>query len=129
MIITKKLTNIIFNIIIITILFILSYLIYIQYTKTKPSLEPSLDKFKDTFTCTMNLENINPKFADEFMKYDGRHVACGPCQNATLKINVNTSTDNSNPIQTAQITSSNGVPIIFPFRVNIDNIKTFFCFE
>jgi len=77
----------------------------------------------------MNLENINPKFADEFMKYDGRHVACGPCQNATLKINVNTSTDNSNPIQTAQITSSNGVPIIFPFRVNIDNIKTFFCFE
>jgi hypothetical protein len=122
-----------------TLLFILAYLIYNQYTQTakinqssqnKKSIEPF-----DFFTCTMNLQNIDPKFVDEYKQFDGRHVACGPCQDSTLRLNITTCPTNANGsaspecYQNASIKSSLGKPITYTKNVTPQNIKDFFCFE
>ena len=125
-----------------TLFFILAYLIYIQYTqytqtvKTNQSSQNkhSIEPF-DFFTCTMNLKNINPRIVDEYKKFDGRHIACGPCQDATLSMNINTCPTNENGspspdcIQSANIKSSLGKPITYTKTVTPQNIKDFFCFE
>ena len=131
MLFNKNLKNIILNITTIIIIIIILFIIYNLYAKnTNGNKEPF-----DFFTCTMNLKDIDPRFKDEYMKFDNMHVSCGPCQNATLKMNIMTCPTNANGspspncIQNATIESSLGNSITYPSFVNTQNIKNFFCFE
>ena len=126
----KKLTNIIFNITIIIIILFSIYIIYYLYTKnTNGNTEPF-----DFYTCTMNLKDIDPMFVNEYMKYDGKSVVCGPCKGATLKMNIMPCPNNPDGTlsnickQNANIVSSNGKPVIYPSYITPINIKNFFCF-
>ena len=89
----------------------------------------------DFFTCTMNLENIDPKFKDNFLKFNNRHVSCGPCKNATLKVNVNTCPVNQygSPLssckQSGNITNSFNTPIVFKYDITPDSMNKFFCID
>ena len=81
----------------------------------------------------MNLENIHPNFKDNYLKFHNKHVSCGPCRNATLKMNVNTCQldENGSPLpnckQKGRVTSSFGNPIVFTNAITLDGISNFFC--
>jgi len=115
-------------IIIIIILIKIIILASIYYIKNKK--EPF-----DFFTCNMTLNNIDPKFKDNYLKFDNQHVSCGPCKNATLKVNINTCPldENGSTVsyckQTGTITSSFGNPIVFTYDVTPDNMANFFCID
>ena len=88
----------------------------------------------DFFTCSMTLNDINPKFKDEYTQYNNKSVSCGVCKRATLNVVVNTCPVDANgtPIppcyQKATLTSSFGNPISFDTTVTPQNISNFFCF-
>jgi len=131
MLFNKKLINIILNIALLLLtIFIIYNLFYLYKENIKQSKEPF-----DFYTCTMNLKDIDPMFVDEYMKYDNRHVACGPCKNSTLKINVipcstnDIGTPSNDCKQNANIISSLGNPITYPSFINPENIKNFFCLD
>jgi hypothetical protein len=90
----------------------------------------------DFFTCSMTLNNINPKFKDEYLsKFNNKHVSCGPCKNATLKLNVNTcpTDEYGSPSlkcnQEGFIKSSFGNPILFKYDISTENMSRFFCID
>jgi len=122
--IKSKQTHFIYLIILILIIILVS-IYYIKNNK-----EPF-----DFFTCTMTLNNIDPKFKDNYLKFDNQHVSCGPCKDATLKLNINTcpvdenGSTISNCRQTGSITSSFGNPIVYTYDVTPDNISNFFCID
>lgn len=122
----KKKTNITL-ILVSIIIFIVSILYNYYYFKNK-------ETFKDFFTCTLELDNIDPKFKDEYMQYNNKSVTNGVCKRATLNVIVNTCPVDSNgtPIppcyQKATLTSSFGNPISFNSTVTPQNISTFFGF-
>ena len=109
------------------ILFIVSILYNYYYFKNK---EP----FDDFFTCTLQLDNIEPMFKDEYLQYNNKSVSCGVCKRAKLNVNVNTCPVDANGtpippcIQKATLTSSFGNPISFDDTVTPQNISNFFCF-
>ena len=108
-------------------IFILSIVYNYYYLKKK---EP----FDDFFTCTLELDNIDPKFKDEYMQYNNQSVSCGVCKRAKLNVIVNTCpvSSNGSPIppcnQKATLTSSFGNPISLDTTVTPQTIKNFFCF-
>jgi len=112
--------------IIIIILIIILVSIYYIINKKEPF---------DFFTCTMTLNNIDPKFKDNYLKFNNRHVSCGPCKDATLKVNINTCPVDENGStlpyckQTGSITSSFGNPIVFTYDVTPDSLGNFFCID
>ena len=99
------------------------------------NINTSLEPF-DYYTCTLNLENIDPKFLKNYMKFDNKSIKCGPCKDATLKLNISTCpTDQngssiSNCKQTSSIVSSQGNPIKkFPYEISISQMNKYFCIE
>jgi hypothetical protein len=109
------------------ILVLICYGLYllIMYIRNKT------EKYDDYFTCTMTLNDINPNLVNEYMKYDNKHVPYGICKNATLKMVVNTCPDvdgvqSPNCKPTADVVSSNGVPINYISNVSFDGITSFF---
>ena len=132
----KKIVIIIFIICILCTLSI-TYLIYYKSSFTLKNSQNSLKEPFDYFTCTMNLRDIDPKFANNYMKYDGKSVKCGPCEGATLNMNItNCETDangnlstNCRPNTSSNITSSQGNPIVFPYNISPNNLNNFFCIE
>lgn len=114
-------------ILICIIIFIVSILYNHYYFKKK---EP----FNDFFTCTLQLDNIDPKFKDEYMQYNNKSVSCGVCKRATLNVNVNTCPidNNGSPktpcYQKATLTNSFGTPISLDTTVTPQTISNFFCF-
>ena len=120
--------NINFTLIIICfIIFIISILYNYYYFKNKES-------FNDFFTCTLELDNIDPKFKDEYMQYNNQSVSNGVCKRATLNVKVNTCPVDSTgtPIsycnQKATLTNSFGTPISFDSKVTPQNVSNFFGF-
>ena len=113
---------------IIIFLIVIITLVSIYYIKNKK--EPF-----DFFTCTMTLNNIDPKFKNNYLKFDNQHVSCGPCKDATLKLNINTcpvdenGSTISNCKQSGSIKSSFGNPIVFTYDVTPDNMGNFFCID
>jgi len=90
----------------------------------------------DFFTCTMTLNDINNKFKNEYLtKFDNKHVSCGPCKNATLKLNINTcpideyGSPSLKCIQEGFIKSSFGNPILFKYDISSENMSKFFCID
>ena len=59
-------------------------------TSTTPSstLKPITTKPLDIFTCTMNLNNTDPKYLNNYMMFDGKTITSGPCRYGTLKMNM-----------------------------------------
>ena len=109
-----------------------------QYPFQSPFQSPfqtPIESFRDWFTCTMTLQDVDPKIVDEYMKYDNQHIKCGQCKNAKLRLNINTCPTNINGsstpncVQTASIQSSLGDNIQFPLFAKLENIKTFFCLD
>ena len=135
-VLTKVLT-ITFIICVLCILSITTLIYYKSIFKPKNSLNsPNTSKEPfDYFTCTMNLRDIDPKFAHNYMKYDGKSVKCGPCEGATLTMNIsNCNTDANGNLATncnpnALITSSQGNPIVFPYSISPNSLNNFFCIE
>jgi hypothetical protein len=120
----------------------ITYLIYYKssftFKNTQNTFTNSSNTLKepfDYFTCTMNLSDIDPKFSNNYMKFDGKSVKCGPCEGATLKINIsNCHTDKKGNLSinckpNALINSSQGNPIIFPSIITPNNLSNFFCIE
>ena len=85
------------------------------------------------FTCTMTLNDINPKFKDDYLSLHNRTAKCGPCENAILKLNVNTCPVNEYGSSSAYckpsgfIESSLGNPITFTYDISSQNMHKFFC--
>ena len=92
------------------------------------------EPFDDFFTCTLQLDNIDPKFKDEYMQYNNQSVSCGVCKRAKLIVNVNTCPvdENGTPIpyciQKSTLTNSFGTPISFESKVTPQKVADFFCF-
>lgn len=114
---------------------------YLIYYKSKNTFKNSSNTVKepfDFFSCTMNLNDIDPKFANNYKNYDGKSVKCGPCEGATLHINISTCPTDINGnlstscIPNASIISSYGNPITFKSGINTSQITPyaldkFFC--
>ena len=108
------------------ILFIAALCYYYYLKKT--------EQFKDFFTCTLQLDNIDHRFIDEYKQYDNKSVGCGICKRATLKVNVTPCPKDAygspltSCIQKATLTSSFGNPIEYTKDITPKNISDFFCF-
>ena len=139
----KKILTIILIICIFCILSITTLIYYKSSFTLKNSLS-SLNTFNSTklsntikepfdfFTCTMNLNNIDKKFVNNYMMFDGKSITNGPCRYGTLKMNISTCPVNANGnissscIPSQSIISSLGNPIIFTYDINPSNITKFF---
>ena len=116
-------TKLIFFLILCIILSIIGYCIY-----TYLYLEPF-----DYYTCTMKLDNVDAKLIDNYMKFDNQHIACGPCKNATLKIETTSCPVDSNgsSLSTCKpsytITSSLGNSVNYPFDITPQILSKFYC--
>ena len=125
----KQNMNLNITLILVCIIIFIISILYNNYYFTKK------EQFNDFFTCTLQLDNIDPKFKDEYTKYNNQSVSCGVCKRATLNVIVNTCPIDSNgsPItpcyQKATLTSSFGNPISFDSTVTPQNISNFFCFD
>lgn len=112
-------------IIIIIILALIIYLISFLIKNIKENF--------NYFTCTMTLNDINPKFKDDYLSLHNRTAKCGPCENAILKLNVNTCPVNDYGSSSADckpsgfIESSLGNPITFTYDISSQNMHKFFC--
>lgn len=119
--------NNIYLIIFIIMIFAISIFYNIQHFN-KNNIEPL-----DFFTCTLNLDNINPYFADNYMKFNDQHVSCGVCTNSTLKVNVTKCPldENGSPLssckQKATLSSSLGNPVTFDRIITPESVSNFFC--
>lgn len=101
---------------------------FLYNSKIKTVLEPF-----DYFKCTMDIENIDPRFISNYTKFNNKHISCNKCKDATLYLNLkqcatdaNGSIDD-NCIPSGTITSSLGNPISFPYEISPENISKFFC--
>ena len=143
-----KTSNLLLLLIILLIILIIIF-IYLEIYKKKSSnqtpfqtpfqtpyqtpFQNPIESFRDWFTCTLNLQGIDPKMVDEYMKYDNQHIKQGRCKNAKLRINIASTCPttanggtSSNCMQTASINSSQGDMIEFPLYVKLENIIKFF---
>ena len=113
---------------IIVVLIIISVIISIIILLNKKHI----DNF-NYFTCSMTLNDINPKFKDDYLKFHNRTGKCGDCKNAIIKLDVNTCPVNEygspSPYCKASgfIESSLGNPITFKYDISPQNMKKFFC--
>ena len=121
--------------IIVLLLIIIIVIIYKNTTKNNLSnINPELiEQYNDYFDCYLKLIDINHQFANTYMEFDNKHVSNGVCKNATLHVSViPCPTDNNgtalmeNCRQTAELTSSKGNPITFPYAINPQNMVNFF---
>ena len=115
------------NIFLLVIIIIIVIIFILSYTKV-------IDTFNTPyFDCTINLEDIDPRFLSNYMKYDNQTVKCGQCKNSTLHVDIATCPTDINGstlsscTQTASIISSQGNPIFFNYNVTPENISKFFC--
>ena len=85
------------------------------------------------FTCSMTLNDINPRFKKDYLSFHNRTAKCGDCENALIKLNVNTcpTDENGSPSPYCKpsgfIESSLGNPITFKYDISPQNMKKFFC--
>lgn len=115
-------------------------IIYLSYDSSKPyfNKESYIDSsYKpDEYICTVILNNIDPKFKDNYMKFDKKRVPDGKCKGAMLNMDISTCpTDNNgspmpNCKQTISIVSSKTTtPVIYNLNIiTTDNLKQFFGF-
>ena len=85
------------------------------------------------FTCSMTLNDINPKFKEDYLKFHNRTARCGDCENALIKLNVNTCPvdEYGSPSPYCEpsvfIESSLGNPITFKYDISPQTMKKFLC--
>jgi len=124
-----------FNIIILCILCILIFFIIFRFLKENNNTFTFNKTKKESFDCTLHINDIDPKHIDNYMKYDKTRARCGICNNSILRVNIKSTcpTDAStgstliNCKQQGNITSSYGIPIVFNNVLSPDNINNFFC--
>lgn len=117
-----------FNII-ITLILISSIISLIVFFLDKKDIKENFNYF----TCSMTLNDVNPKFKEDYLKYHNRTAKCGDCENALVKLNVNTCPvdEYGSPSPYCKpsgfIESSLGNPITFKYDISPQNMKKFFC--
>ena len=139
--INTKNINTIVNFILLLVLVYFIYQQSIQYNK-KGILdtfgEPSLTK-----TCTMNIKDIDPRYIDQYNRYNDQIAKCGDCEGAQIKMNITTcvvdKNGSPNPlcspnVNINKVTNLNGIvsnkTIVYPTKIDIPgNVKRFFCIE
>ena len=122
------------------LLIVLAYFIYYQYNK--PHNLDNFDNSNFSKICTMNLRDIDHRAINEYTNFDGRKATCGKCEGATIKMNISTcaTDENGSPLPNCvtnanvdKVTTINNVVyndnVVYPSKVNVNNIKTFFCLE
>lgn len=127
-----KTSNLLLLLLLIIIIFIYLEIYKKKSSKQTPFKNP-IELFRDWFTCTLNLEGVEPQMVDEYMKYDNQHIKQGRCKNAKLRINISSTCPttanggtSSYCMQTASINSSQGDMIEFPLYPKLQNIIKFF---
>jgi len=136
---TKKVIVLVVLVIsVICILCILS-ITTLNYNKSSFTLKNLYNSFNsikepfDFFTCTINLKDIDQKYVDNYMQFDGKSGKCGPCDGATLKMNIETCHTDANGKPSyacnpsASITSSISNNINFPYPLSASYLNYFFC--
>ena len=115
-------------------------IIYLSYTSNKTyfNTESYIDNpyNPDEYTCTVNLNNIDPKFKDNYMKFDKKRVPDGKCKGAIINMNINTcpTDDNGSPISNCRqsisiVSSKTTTPVTYNLSIiTTDNLKQFFGF-
>jgi len=117
-----------FNII-ITLILISSIISLIVFFLDKTDIKENFNYF----TCSMTLNDVNPKFKEDYLKFHNRTAKCGDCENALIKLNVNTCPvdEYGSPSPYCKpsgfIESSLGNPITFKYDISPQNMKKFFC--
>ena len=117
-----------FNIITFLILFSIIIILIIFLIEKK-----NIKEYFNYFTCSMTLNNINPKLKKDYLRFHNRTAKCGDCENALIKLNVNTcpTDEYGSPSSYCKpsgfIKSSLGNPIIFKYDISPQNLKKFFC--
>jgi hypothetical protein len=119
--------NFIYIIIILILISIIMSLIVSLIDKT------NVKEYFNYFTCTMTLNDVNPRFKKDYLSFHNRTAKCGDCENALIKLNVNTcpTDENGSPSPYCKpsgfIESSLGNPITFKYDISPQNMKKFFC--
>ena len=96
-------------------------------------LKPQTESFLPFYTCYMKMMDIDPQFIDNYKSLDGKVVKCGPCQDSTLKVQIqpcptdDKGVPNSACNPSIMIGSSDGRNIAFNKYITPDNISGFFC--
>ena len=137
----KKNINTILNFILLLILAYFIYQQYIQYIQyTKYNENRNLDTFinNNSKTCTINLNDIDPRTVDEYNQFNGKVGAWNDCVGAKIIMNINTCAINKNgsPLSSCnpnanidKVTNLNNMvynqSVLFPTKVSVDNIKYF----
>ena len=81
----------------------------------------------------MTVNDINPKLKEDYLRFHNRTAKCGDCENALIKLNVNTCPidEYGSPSPYCKpsgfIESSLGNPITFKYDISPQNMKKFFC--
>jgi hypothetical protein len=99
-------------------------------------IKKKVENYDSYYTCTMTLNDIDPMNVNQYMKYDNKHIPCGDCKDATLKVVVNTCAVDDDGVQSPNckpnlnVVSSIPKPIDFSGSdVSFDNINRFFCLD
>jgi hypothetical protein len=139
--INTKNINTIVNFILLLVLVYFIYQQSIQYNEKRiidTFAEPSLTK-----TCNVNIKDIDPRFMDQYNRYNDQIAKCGDCEGAQIKLNIIPCVVNKNcspnplcspNVNINRVTNLNGIvsnkTIVFPTKIDIPaNVKRFFCIE
>jgi len=118
------------KLIILIILFIIIIIIFIKFIKLI-----YLKEKKESFDCTLHINDIDPRHVDNYMKFNNTRIRCGICNKSRLNVKIE-STCPTNPItgsaldsckKQVNITSSYGIPIVFNDELSPDSVNQFFC--
>jgi len=122
------------------IIIIIIMIIYLSYTSNKTYFNTEsyiVNPYNpDEYTCTVNLNNIDPKFKDNYMKFDKKRAPDGKCKGAIINMNINTcpTDDNGSPISNCRqaisiVSSKTTTPVTYNLSIiTTDNLKQFFGF-
>ena len=132
----KYIILILFFLLIISLGLFIIYNLYIQYNSndSKNSKNSKKNIINEHFDCSLNLTDIDSRHINDYMKFNNTKSRCGICNRSMLYVNIVSTcpTDANGSLlstckQSATISSSHGIPIIYSNEVNSDGITQFFC--
>lgn len=115
------------------IIIIMIYYCYIMYLEGWNPLKYITESFSPYYTCYMKMYDIDPRFVNNYMKFNNKHVKCGVCQDSILKLQIEPCPTNINGIpnescdQYAKLFSSKGLELQYTKKISPGDLSNFFC--